>query len=66
MTKGTDSRGKNSSQNVSTFTQFCRRMWLDHCDENKTPHSITYTEEEYKKQFNQWLLQKYAEEMENK
>jgi hypothetical protein len=66
MTKGSDSRAKNSSQNMPTFTQFCRRMWLDHCDENKTPLSITYTEEEYKKKFNQWLLQKYAEKMENK
>jgi len=41
-------------------------MWLDHCDENKTPFSITYTEQEYKKEFNKWLLKKYAEEMENK
>jgi|TARA_R100001463_G_scaffold32576_3_gene72890 hypothetical protein len=39
-------------------------MWLDHCDENKTPHSTTYTEQEYKKQFNKWLLKKYAEEQE--
>jgi hypothetical protein len=22
------------------FSQFCRRMWLDHCDENKTPQSM--------------------------
>jgi len=41
-------------------------MWLDHCDENKAPHSITYTKEEYKKEFNGWLLKKYAEQMENK
>jgi len=39
-------------------------MWLDHCDENKTPHSTTYTEKEYKKEFNKWLLEKYAEYME--
>jgi len=47
------------------FSQFCRRKWLDHCDENKTPHSITYTEKEYKKEFNKWLLEKYAEQKEN-
>tara|TARA_R100001460_G_scaffold6992_6_gene18093 strand:+ start:1461 stop:1586 length:126 start_codon:yes stop_codon:yes gene_type:complete len=41
-------------------------MWLDHCDEHKTPFSITYTEQEYKKEFNKWLLKKYAKEMENK
>ena len=43
-----------------SFSQFCRRMWLDHCDENKTPYSDTYTEEEYKKKFNKWLLAQYA------
>jgi len=48
----------------NSFSSFCRRMWLDHCDENKTPFSITYTEQEYKKEFNKWLLKKYAEEME--
>ncbi len=32
------------------FSQFCRRKWLDHCDENKTAHSKTYTEEEGKKE----------------
>ena len=49
-----------------SFNQFCSRMWLDHCDENKTPHSTTYTKEEYKKEFNEWLLQKYAEQVEKK
>ena len=48
------------------FSQFCRRMWLDHCDENKTPYSKTYTEKEYKKEFNKWLLEKYAEQQEKK
>jgi hypothetical protein len=42
------------------FSQFCRRMWLDHCDENKTHYSDTYTEEEYKRKFNKWLLAQYA------
>jgi|3_EtaG_2_1085321.scaffolds.fasta_scaffold25629_3 uncharacterized protein CbrC (UPF0167 family) len=64
MTKGTDSRGKNSSQNVPTFTQFCRRMWLDHCDENSAFGAVKVTEKEYIKTYNEWLLQKYAEELE--
>ena len=42
------------------FNQFCRRMWLDHGDENKSPNSKTYTEKEYKKEFNKWLLTQYA------
>jgi len=50
----------------NNFSSFCRRKWLDHCDENKTPQSITYTEKEFKTVFNKWLLEKYAEEMENK
>ena len=50
----------------SNFDQFCRRMWLDHCDENKAPFSIVYTEEEYKIKYNTWLLERYAEQLENK
>jgi|TARA_R110000737_G_scaffold216932_1_gene233404 hypothetical protein len=46
------------------FSQFCSRQWLDHCDENKAPLCITYTEKEYKIKFNKWLLEKYAEELE--
>jgi len=49
-----------------TFSAFCRRMWLDHCDENKTPYSTTYTEQEYIKKYNNWLLQKYAKEVEKR
>ena len=45
------------------FSQFCSRHWLDHCDENKAPLCIVYTEKEYKIKFNKWLLEKYAEEM---
>ncbi len=48
------------------FSSFCRRKWLDHCDENKAPLAVTYTEEEFKTTFNKWLLQKYAEEQEKK
>ena len=47
------------------FNQFCSRHWLDHCDENKTAHSLTYTVDEYKKEFNKELLKMYAKETEN-
>jgi len=50
----------------STFRQFCSRMWLDHCDENSAFGAIKLTEEEYKKEFNEWLLQKYAEQVEKR
>ena len=46
------------------FKQFCSRMWLDHCDENKAPLCITYTEEEYIKEYKDWLLKKYIEKLE--
>ena len=39
-------------------------MWLDHCDENSAFGAIKLTEEEYKKEFNDGLLQKYAEQVE--
>jgi len=48
----------------NTFKSFCSRMWLDHCDENSAFGAIKLTEEEYKKEFNEWLLKKYAEQVE--
>jgi len=45
----------------NTFEQFCSRKWLDYCDENKTAQSVFYTEKEFKKHFNKWLLKKYAD-----
>ena len=51
---------------VNNFKSFCSRMWLDHCDENSAFGAIKLTEEEYKKEFNEWLLQKYAEQLEKK
>ena len=49
---------------ANNFKSFCSRMWLDHCDENAAFGAIKLTEEEYKKEFNDGLLQKYAEQVE--
>ena len=49
----------------STFSQFCSRLWLDHCDENSAFGAVQLTKKEYIKKYNKWLLEKYAEELEN-
>ena len=49
---------------MSKFESFCSRMWLDHCDENKTLHSNALTYEEYVKRNWIWLLDKYSEKTE--
>lgn len=43
-----------------TFRQFCTRMWLDYCDENSSFGSTILSQDEYIKEYNQWLLQQYA------
>ncbi len=48
----------------STFSQFCSRMWLDHCDENAAFGAVKLTQEEYIKKYNKWLLEKYDEKLE--
>ena len=49
---------------MSKFESFCSRMWLDHCDENKTLYSNPLTYEEYVKRNWIWLLDKYSERKE--
>ena len=49
---------------MANFKSFCSRMWLDHCDENKTLHSNALTYEEYVKRYGGWLLNKYLEQVE--
>lgn len=44
------------------FDQYVTRMWLDNCDENKSVGSTTYTHNEYKTKFHDWLLEKYKEQ----
>ena len=45
---------------MANFKSFCSRMWLDHCDENKTLYSNPLTYEEYIKRNWIWLLDKYS------
>ena len=49
---------------VAHFKSFCSRMWLDHCDENKTPHGNPISYEEYIKRNWIWLLDRYSKETE--
>ena len=49
---------------MSKFESFCSRMWLDHCDENKTLYSNALTYEEYVKRNWVWLIKKYSEKTE--
>ena len=48
---------------VAHFKSFCSRMWLDHCDENKTLYSNPLTYEEYVSRHWVWLLDKYSKEV---
>ena len=41
------------------FDQFCQRMWLDNCDENKHFGATTYTLLEYTTNFNEYLKEKF-------
>ncbi len=49
---------------MANFKSFCSRMWLDNCDENKTPHGNPISYEEYVKRHWIWLLDKYSKEVE--
>ena len=51
---------------TNSFKSFCSRMWLDHCDENSAFGSVALDKEEYIKTYNEWLLEKYAEQMEER
>ena len=50
---------------ANTFISFWDRMWLDYCDENSAFGAIALDKEEYIKTDTEWLLQKYAEQLEN-
>jgi hypothetical protein len=45
----------------TSFKQFCRRKWLDYCDENNTRQSKHLEEKEYTQLYWLWLLDKYEE-----
>jgi len=48
---------------VANFKSFCRRMWLDNCDENKTPHGNPLSYEDYVNRYWIWLLDQYSKEV---
>ena len=49
---------------VANFNDFCRRMWLDNCDENKTPHGNPLSYEDYVNRYWIWLLDQYSKQVE--
>ena len=49
---------------MANFKSFCSRMWLDNCDENKTPHGNPLLYEEYIKRNWIWLLDQYSKQVE--
>jgi len=44
-----------------SFESFAQRMWLDNCDENKAFGSKSYTYEEYKNLYEDYLKKRYKE-----
>ena len=48
---------------MANFKSFCSRMWLDNCDENKTPHGNPISYEEYIKRNWIWLLDQYSKQV---
>ena len=56
----------NSFRSTTSFKQFVNRIWLDYCDEHNDP--VTGDNrldlDEYKKEYNSWLLQQYAKRVE--
>ena len=46
---------------TNDFDSFCRRMWLDYCDEHGTVFGgVALTEEEYTSKYNEFLMEKYG------
>ena len=42
------------------FDSFCSRMWLDHCDENKTLYGNPLTKQEYTYKYEDYLVKRYT------
>jgi len=41
------------------FDSFCSRMWLDNCDENKTPHGNPLPKQEYINKWEDYLVERF-------
>ena len=44
------------------FDSFCSRLWLDNCDENKTPHRNSLTKQEYLYKWEDYLVERFQKE----
>jgi|TARA_B100000073_G_scaffold308569_1_gene279659 hypothetical protein len=46
---------------TNDFDSFCRRMWLDYCDEHGTVFGgVPLSEKEYTSKYNEFLMEKYG------
>ena len=45
------------------FDSFCSRMWLDNCDENKTPHGNPLTKQAYIYKWEDYLVERFQKEI---
>ena len=49
------------SSDLDEFEGFCRRMWLDYCDEHGSYFGGTHlTYEEYTNKFSNYLMERYG------
>ena len=49
------------SSDLDEFEQFCRRMWLDYCDEHGSVFGgISLSYEEYTREYSEYLMERYG------
>lgn len=49
------------SSDLDEFEQFCRRMWLDYCDEHGSVFGgISLSYEEYTSEYSKFLMERYG------
>ncbi len=49
------------SSDLDEFEQFCRRMWLDYCDEHGSVFGgISLSYEEYTREYSDYLMERYG------
>ena len=46
---------------LAEFESFCRRMWLDYCDENNTLYSYHLEKNKYIDKYESWLVKRFLE-----
>ena len=61
MSKIKDTEDIIHSSDLDEFEQFCRRMWLDYCDEHGSVFGgISLSYEEYTREYSDYLMERYG------